>query len=346
MRSLWLLLSLLLCLPSIALAQEDDEDELLDEEEEEDFDPDVDDRELYESFKAELAGDPASEEIDSWNRYLEAYPKSQFRLEIERRIAALEDTAHAELLEEEAREAQRAKERKDAKRSDLYVPEPALMGVNPNPQRRLDAQMLWGFDNVINYDINFEWAFLRKLSAWGGLRHVGAGGGDLGLTVQLGAKYALIKDVRTGIVLSGYLAVQPGYSQADNFLFTVTPGVGFAFAKTERFQLTTTLQMDLQLTAFRTVVWWDIQAVINPNKVLGIYIESKQKHGLFTTSLSSTTEYLAFYQAGVGVKIRPNETIELTVGANIPYFWRVWKDYKYVGIHGGVVFNLPGKPKK
>jgi hypothetical protein len=346
MRSLWLLLSLLLCLPAPALAQ-DDGDDVLDEED--DVDPDVDDQEIYDSFKAELQGDPASEEIDAWNRYLEAYPKSMFRLQIERRIAALEDAAHDELLQEEAREAKREAERVDAKRAELEVPQPALLSVNPNPQRRVNAGLLWGYNNVLNYDLGFEWAFLRKFSAWGAIRHVGAGGGDLGLTAQIGAKYALIKDVRTGIVLSGYVAIQPGYSQADNFLFTVTPGVGFAYAKTRFFQLSTTLQIDLQLTAFRTVVWWDIQAVINPSQVVGIYLESKQKHGIFTTAgnnVPSATDYLAFYQAGVGVKIRPNEVMELTVGANIPYFWRIWKDYRYVGIHGGVVFNLPGKPKK
>ena len=351
MRSLWLLLALLLCLPSSALAQDEDVDDEdldeLDEEEEEYIDPDVDDREIYDAYKAEQQGEPAVEEMDAWDRYLEAYPKSQFRLEIERRVDALRDAAHSELLEEEARQARREAERRDAKREEIYVPEPSLMGVNPNPQRRVDAQLLWGFNNVINFDFNFEWAFLRKFSAWGGLRHVGAGGGDLGLAIQIGAKYALVKDVRTGVVLTGYFAIQPGFSQADNFLFTLQPGVGFAVAKSRVFQFSTTLQMDLQLTGFRTMVWWDFQAVINPSKVVGIYLESKQKYGLFTGSQApSKVEYLAFFQAGAGVKIRPNDVLELTVGVNVPYFWRLWKDYRYLGVHGGVVFNLPSKPKK
>ena len=352
MRSLWLLLSLLLCLPAAALAQDED-DELDDEDlggeldEEEYIDPDVDDREIYDGFKEELQGESAAEEMDAWDRYLEAYPKSQFRLEIERRIDALRDTAHSELLQDEAREAAREAERRDAKSEELYIPEPSLMGVNPNPKRRVDAQLLWGFNNVINYDFNFEWAFLRKFSAWGGIRHVGAGGGDLGMHVQIGAKYALVKDVRTGVVLTGYFAIQPGFSEADNFLFTLQPGVGFALAKSRAVTFSTTLQMDLQLTAFRTVVWWDVQAVFNPSKVVGIYLESKQKHGLFTASgAPDKVEYLAFFQAGAGLKIRPNEVMELTIGVNVPYFWRLWKDYAYAGVHGGVVFNLPSKPKK
>lgn len=354
MRFLWLLLSVLLCLPTAASAQDEDEEEDLLEEEEEELDPDVDDREIYDSFKADLQGESAAEEIDAWNGYLEAYPKSLFKLEIERRIQALEDAAYNELLDEEREQKEREDARRDTKREEIDVPEPSMMGVNPNPRRRFDAQILWGYNNVLNYDLNFEWAFLRKLSVWGGIRHVGAGGSDIGLGVQIGAKYALIKDVSTGTVLTGYFAIQPGFSQADDFTFTIQPGIGFALAKTQRFQLTTTLQMDLQLNKFRTVVWWDIQAVINPTKVFGIYLESKQKHSLFGAANlvggqptgSTRVEYLAFYQAGLGVKVRPNEIIELTVGANVPYFWRIWKDYKWFGIHGGVVFNLPSAPKK
>jgi hypothetical protein len=347
MRSLWLLLSLLLCLPASAFAQDEDEDlEDEDLEDEEPVDPDVDDRATYDEWKAEVANETPSEELDAWGRYLDAYPKSLFRLEIERRMAALEDAAHNELLQEEARDAARAATKRDAKSEELYVPETGLMGVNPNPLRRIDIGLLWGFNNVINFDLNFEWAFLRKLSAWGGIRHVGAGGGDLGINVQIGAKYALIKDVRTGIVLTGYFAIEPGFSQSDNFRFALQPGIGFAYAKNDRFQFATTLQMDASLSNLGTTVTWDAMATVNPNKVLGIYLESKQRHGLFDPSLSANVEYMAFFQAGMGVKVRPNQLLELTVGANVPYFWRYWKDYRYVGIHANVVFKLPSKPKK
>ena len=104
---LFLLSSLSLCsllFVGSAVAQEDDEldelDELDDEEgleDEDEFDPDSDNSEVYADYKEELEGESPSEELEGWERYLEAYPSSQFRMEIEQRMKALEDAAFDEL---------------------------------------------------------------------------------------------------------------------------------------------------------------------------------------------------------------------------------------------------------
>ena len=86
---LFLLSSLSLCsllFVGSAVAQEDDElDELDDEEgleDEDEFDPDSDNSDIYADYKEELEGESPSEELEGWERYLEAYPNSQFRMEI------------------------------------------------------------------------------------------------------------------------------------------------------------------------------------------------------------------------------------------------------------------------
>ena len=70
----------LLAAPAWAQDEDDEFDEdLADEELLED--EGVDDRDTFEGFKKDLAGESPSEEIDAWYRYLEAYPGSMFRLE-------------------------------------------------------------------------------------------------------------------------------------------------------------------------------------------------------------------------------------------------------------------------
>ncbi len=332
---------LLLSLPLTAIAQEEDE-EL--SEEEEDFDPEVDSREIYDEYRADMEGESPTEEIDGWYRYLEAYPKSMFKLEIERRIEALEDAAYNEMLDDQASAAERGK-RIDAKRAEMDIAEPAMLAINPNPRRRAEVGVLWGYQSLLQYDINFEWAFLRKFSVWGGIRHDGGGGQGLGLGVQAGAKYALVKDTSSGVILTPYLGLQFGYNRLDNVTFALQPGIAFAWTPIDLVQLITSLQMDLQLNRFRTQVWWDAMVVINPNKIIGIYIESKQKHRIIKPEFLNV-QYLAMYQAGAGVKIRPNDILEFTVGVNIPYFWRIWKDYQYVGVHAQAVFKLPKGPAR
>ena len=339
---------LLLCLPLTALAAEDDE-ELIEEEEE--IDPEVDDRAIYDEYVADLQGESPTEEIDAWYRYLEAYPKSLFKLEIERRIEALEDASYNEMLDEQAAAAERGK-RIDAKSAEMDIAEPALLSINPNPRRRAEVGVLWGYQNLLQYDLNFEYAFLRKFSVWGGVRHDG-GGGAVGLGVQVGAKYALIKDTSSGVILSGWLAFQMGYTRLDETNLALQPGIGFAWAPIDLVQFSTSLQIDLgsslqsdaDLNRFRTQVWWDAMVVINPNKILGIYAETNQKHRLHKPEFLSL-QYMAMFQAGVGVKIRPNSIMEFTVGVNVPYFWRVLKDYQYVGVHAPAVFKLPKGPSK
>lgn len=327
-----------LILAPAAFAQGDDDDDDFEEDEEEDL---VDTESIYKSYRAELRGESPAEEIDAWYSYLEAYPKSLYRLEIERRIEALEEAAFEELLQDRAEE-DTDQSPVDAKRAEMEVFEPPMIGMNANTRRRFEFGLLWGYNDYINYELALEWAVARQFSVFGGINHQGR---SFGGTLQAGVKYALIKDVRTGVVLSGAFSVKLGYSSMDRLHFIIEPWVGFAWLASDLFQLQTSLALDARLDRLGTAVYWDIMAVISPTKVFGVYVESKQKHSLIKPE-GLDLQYMAFYQAGVGAKIRPTPLIEITVGANIPYFWRMWKDYDYFGIHADVVFYFASMPKK
>ncbi len=329
----------LLAAPVWAQDGDDEFDDL--EEEEDEVEEGVDDRATYEGYKKDLTGESPSEEIDAWYRYLEAYPQSMFRLEIERRIEALEEAAFEELMKERADEDS-GDGPVDAKRQEMEVAEPAFVGIGANPRRRFEFGVLWGFPDYINYELTFEWAFMRKFSLYGGVHHQGR---SFGGTLHAGAKYALVKDVRTGVVLTGAFGLKLGYSSLDRLHFIIEPQVVFAWLPSDLFQLQTSLAFDLRLDRLNHWVYWDAMVVITPTDKFGIYIESRQKHQIKPVE-GVGTQYLAFFQAGAGVKVRPTPLIELTVGANVPYFWRLWKDYRYVGVHGDVVFYFGSKPKK
>jgi len=321
-----------------ALAQGDEDDEFEDEEEEDDG---VDSESIYKSYKAELRGESPAEEIDAWYNYLEAYPSSLYRLEIERRIEALEEAAFEELLQDRAEE-ETDQGPVDAKRAEMEVAEPPMIGMNANTRRRFEFGLLWGYSDYINYELALEWAVARQFSVFGGVNHQGR---SFGGTLQAGVKYAAIKDVRTGVVLSGAFSVKLGYSSMDRLHFILEPWIGFAWLANDTFQLQTSLAFDARLDRLNTWVYWDIMAVISPTPVFSIYVESKQKHSLNKPD-GLDLQYLAFYQAGVGAKVRPTPLIEITVGANVPYFWRMWKDYDYFGIHADVVFYFANGPKR
>lgn len=343
-----LLTPILLCallVASPAWAEEDDDlDDLPEDEwdeEEGETDPEADDAEIYEAYKEELRGESPSEELEAWERYLEVYPKSSYRLEIENRMKALEDAAFDELADTPDLDDEPGAE-VDAKRREMGVYEPTLIGMNPNTRRRFEFGLLWGYNDYLNYDLAVEWAFRRQFSVFGGVRHEGR---SFGGTLQAGIKYAMVKDVRTGIVLSAAFSVKAGYSSLDRLGFTIEPWIGFAWLASDKVQVQTSLAFDLRVDRLLHWVTWDAMVVVNPTPKVGIYVESKQKHSLHDVD-GLDTQYLAFYQAGVGAKFRPNEKMEFSVGANIPYFWRLWKDYSYVGVHADAVFFFGSTPEK
>ena len=325
---------------------DDPEEDLdLDDELEEPLEEGMDDESIYHQYRDELRGEDPIEEADAWKSYLEAYPRSLYRLEIEARVEALDEASFDGL--ELPSERDRASDKgavptnDDAKRAEMDLREPALLGMNANTRRKLDVGIVWGFQDHFNYEIAFEWAFRRNFSAFGAIRHSGKG---FGTAVQAGAKYALLKDTRTGLLLSGAFSINIGYSALDQLNFVVQPWLGFGWAASDLIQIQSSIAMDLRVDKLHTAVLWDVMVVISPTERLGVYLQSKQKHSLLKPE-GQALRYLGFHQVGVGVKIRPTQLIEVTLGANIPYGWKHWKDYRYIGAHAGLCFYFKNGPR-
>jgi len=333
--------------PEVDSAETDDDEDLdLDDPVEEPLEEGMDNERIYNQYKDELRGEDPIEEADAWRSYLETYPRSLYRLEIEARIDALDEASFDELelptaTSENSGDSKSDSAGSDAKRAEMDLREPALLGMNANTRRKLDVGILWGFQDYFNYEIAFEWAFIRKFSVFGVIRHSGKG---FGTAVQAGAKYALIKDTRTGVVLSGAFSINLGYSALDQLNFVVQPWLGFGWVASDLVQLQTSIAMDLRVDKLHTAVLWDLMLVISPTERFGIYLQNKQKHSLLKPE-GQPVRYLGFHQAGVGVKIRPTQHIEITLGANIPYGWKHWKDYRYIGAHAGLSFYFKKGPQ-
>lgn len=316
-----------------AYAADDEDEEEEDALEDEGGSEEQDDEEIYKEYREDRRGESPDEEADAWQRYLETYPNSAYRMEIERRLKALQEAAYAELKAERQKGAQK---KEDAKAQEFDVREFGLLTANPNPRKRFSAAFLWGYPSTLHYNLTFEWAFLRNLSAWASVRNNWKGFGG---HVQIGAKYAVVKDKRVGVILTPMFSIEVGGGQLEGGAFRIEPGLGFSFVPNKTFQLNTALSFQLRVPNPHTALIWDIAAVIFPTDVFGIYVESKQKHSLYQGPLAKS-RYFGFHQAGVGVKIVPAPIVEITVGANIPYLSRVWVDYRYIGAHAGLTFNL------
>lgn len=331
-------LLLVLCLPVSPAFAADDEEELDDEGlSDEEENEGVDDETIYREYREERRGESPDEEIEAWQRYLETYTKSLYALEIRKRIEALQEASYAEVRDDRRKDSQHAE---DAKEREIPLHEPALLAISPNTRRKIEIGFLWGYPTNLQYDVGVEWAFFRQFSAFLNIRHETKG---FGAGIQIGAKYALIKDLRTNVVLTPFFDVEFGGSQREGGKFAIEPGLAFGWIPTKILQLQTSALFHLRLDSLHTWVVWDIALVILPKDVFGIYVESKQKHSLWKAD-DGVNHYLGFHQAGIGVKIMPSETVELTLGANVPYSQRTWVDYRYFGIHFDLVFYL-GKPK-
>lgn len=336
----WLLvLSLLPAVP--AWAQDDEEDELIIDDEEPE---DTDSLKIYRAFKEELDGLPIEEELDAWYRYLDTYPSTPYKSEISRRIKELEGA----LLDEAEAEAPEWVDvagggERGAKYEEMGFVEPFLFLTN-NTRKKVHLQIAYGYQSTFNYNFGLEWAFFRNFSVFGHIRHFGHG---LGIAVVAGPKVAIVKDTRTGGLMTAGLAIKGGADPGA--LFGVDPFWGVGIAK---LGVPVSLQFQLGFDMRFTPWHWDLHAGLNlafkPTTAFHIFLESTG-HNTIRKMLvydapsgeecgdegaqdeHCTTEYFGFYEAAAGVKIFPRENVEITIAARAPYFYRKWQHYSPVG---------------
>lgn len=336
---LWVLVAALV-MPAPAWAQEDEEDILIEDDEE----PLVrqDNAKIYRLFKEEVAGLPELEEIDAWYGYLDEYPETMYRTEIIRRIKALESGALDEAEDDAPEWESEAEDGRGAKYEEMPFLEPFNF-LSLNTRSKVHLQIAYGYASMFNYDFGVEYALRRNFSIFGHARHWGHG---IGFTADLGAKYAVVKDVRTGglFVVGAHLkaGADPGLK------IGVDPFIGLGVCPLDK---PVSLQFEVGFDMRFTPWHWDAHAGLNLSikasdgvaiffegtghnyvrKVLRYDVPAGEECGDEAGDEHCIVEYFGFYEAAAGVKFFPRENIEVTVAARAPFFYRKWQHYHPAG---------------
>ena len=144
---------------------------------------------IYREQQEEVEGLGPEEEAIEWERYLRKYPNSQFRSRIEARIEKLTDTMYAGSIQ--TREAQ-----VEAGKAELFFAQPFnLESIDPRKKARVGFE--FGLPGYLAPIADFEYAFLRQLSAHAGIR-----GRYGGISFEPGVKFAMLKSARTNTLLT------------------------------------------------------------------------------------------------------------------------------------------------
>ena len=336
---LWVLVAAFV-LPVSVRAQDGEEDILIEDDEE----PLVkqDNSKIYRLYKEEVEGLPELEEMDAWYGYLNEYPETMYRSEIVRRIKTLEAGALDEAESEAPAWESETDDSRGAKYEEMYFLEPFNF-LSLNTRSKVHLAIAYGYADMFNYDFGAEYALRRNFSIFGHARHWSQG---IGFTADLGAKYAVVKDVRTGGLFVVGARLKAG---ADPSLkIGVDPFVGVGVAPLGS---PVSLQFEVGFDMRFTPWHWDAHAGLNlaikPTESFAIFFEGTghnyvrktlrydvptgEECGDESNDDHCIVEYFGFYEAAAGIKFFPKENIEVTIAARAPFFYRKWQHYHPAG---------------
>lgn len=318
---------------------EKDPDDLEFKDEDEDVEIDFKDDDLQEDVKPRGPGEDTAllyrdaqqknakmtpeEELLAWERYLQKYPKSLFKDRIDSRMEDLSALLFGERVPGSDKGARMA----DAALRELNFAIP-LHWSPIDTRSRITGGVEVGIPNWASGHIDFEWAFLRELSA-----HVGVKREYTNFAFTPGAKYAFIKSARTGTVLTGGLDLR---IYAGPAFVGVRPNVGFGqrFKVMDGLDVQATLAVDPEFRdPFGMRYFAGLGAQLHPNETVSVFLESSMnmKH-----LGSEEVEPFRFMITTFGLKFtaaKPknqdgDRQVDLGIGANIPYSVNYWGFYR------------------
>lgn len=303
------------------LPKPDDEDDTPNFDELEEEDPIVpvqtegmDTAEAYKAKQREVEGLSAEDESIAWEKYLRTYPNSQFRSRIEARMDKLRDEMYGGRIETE-------EEVEQGGLAEIRFAQPMTL-ENIDPRKKVRAGFEFGLPGYIAPILDFEWAFLRNLSA-----HAGVRGRYGGVSFEPGARYAIIKSARSNFLLTAIGDLRLNLNPA--FL-----GVRPQLAVGKRFEFGE-IDVDAQLQGGTELVTAGIfsprvvggaNVSVAPNETVRFYFETStymkdlgwDQGGSFRFNVISFG--LRFLERGKGV----NSKYEAGAGAIAPYSSQYW----------------------
>jgi hypothetical protein len=329
--------------------KEEEELRFEDEEEQETVKPrgpGEDTAELYRAKQKQVSEMSPDEEMVQWEAYLQKYPKSLFRDRIEARM----DELSVELFGERVPGSDRGATTEDAAKREITFAQPIqFMSVDPRSHVSVSAEL--GIPNHFNPRVEFEYAFLRELSAHAGFFYDGPA---YAYTIDVGGKYALVKSVRTGFLLSALLDAKI-YTSPSSFALRPGLAVGKRFDVLDGLDIQAQLGTDLELRSpFAARYFGGLNATLRANEMVSVFLETSNNFKY----LGSGDEDFAlegpfrFMVATFGIKFRASKghdeadqdgRMDLGLAASIPYSYNYWGFYRgAVGITGDYYLGPKG----
>jgi hypothetical protein len=278
------------------------------------------------------------EEALAWERYVKKYPSSAFLSRIDKRLEVLSQAMYGESIQGSGPGRVR-----DAGTAELNFALPMTL-ENIDPRSKLRAGFEWGVPGFLALTADYEHQIHRELSVHAGLR-----GRYTGTNVEVGAKYALVKDARTRTLVT---AMADLHLNMDPFHPGFKPQLGFG----KRFEFPGGAQLDTMLqtgvdalfmtasdgtghTSLRYVGGGHI--TLKPTPTVQIYMETNMYMKGFGHEQIGSFRFntLAFGLKFVNRKGASTDRYVTAIGATSPYTSNYW-GYHFGSIMGDVNYYL------
>ncbi|MCB9677364.1 MAG: hypothetical protein H6737_19815 [Alphaproteobacteria bacterium] len=277
--------------------------------------------ELYRQTLQSVKTMEPDDEMQVWDEYLQKYPTSAFRPQIEKRMEQLEDAMY------DLNRIHRTEEPEvDADKAQLKFSQ-GLLIENINPRRRLQFTLEWGLPDYANLGADYEHALLRSLSLHAGVRRR-----FTGVNVEGGVRWALVKAARTNTLVTFigdiHLNTSPAYIG-----FRPQLAAGKRFGKLD---LQGQVGVDIAPRAVLDLrIVGGVNATYRASNAVAMFAETS----VYMATIGGESGPYRFNQFIFGMKFFPSrkakdpEKMEVNLGASIPYSSAYWQ-YHYGSLTG------------
>jgi hypothetical protein len=289
--------------------------------------PGVDDDVAYRKQLEAVKGMSAEDELQSWDAYLEKYPRSTYIERIQKRMEALE----AEMYEG----GPTGPTGPEAKDAEVHLAQ-GLQLENMNPRTHFKGGFEWGLPDYINLAADYEYALKRNLSFHGGLLHRYPG-----WRAELGVKWAFVKSTKHQLVASVLGDVD---FNTNPFYPALRPelAIGKKFGDRVDLQAQAGVELETREKAGVRMIG-GANATIKASDSVAVFLESS----LYMQSLAEASGPLLFRfdTASFGLKFMPTPgdvdpgQLEINLGTTVPYTVNFWQ-FHYGSIMGQVTYYL------
>jgi hypothetical protein len=240
-----------------------------------------------------------------------------------------------------------------AKEAEMLLVRPhAFYGANTRSGGGLQARI--GVDGHFGYDLGFEYALRRQISAFANLHNRIRQSEGLPLNFEVGGKFAVLKSANRGLLLSVGLSLRVGFDQGTGFRSGGMLFAAFGWLPSEVGQLQVLFGAEMPFTPASTLAYrGGLHGSFRLSELLGLAVETSVRarprahDGTFGTYPGQRSNAFVFAEGSVGLLIFPwKDNMEVRIGATVPYVTSYWRDYNPLGIDLGLQVYLPPKPSK